>query len=180
MQRFVFFIVVFILSSFHLQAQVEPPTIMPGLSGVYSSELETLGWNARLYYATDHHFCFGPEVSFFKRDIEEGEITFFEANANLHYILDLGGGLGFYPLSGFNYSVETETENITSFQEENVERAFGLNVGAGFHYAKGRLLFFTEYKYVISDLDDHFFTLGCLINFSLSHKNKNTQHHQSK
>ena len=177
MQKFLFFIVVFMLSSFHINAQVEPPTIMPGLSGVYSSELETLGWNARLYYAADHHFCFGPEVSFFKRDIEEGEITFFEANANLHYILDFGGGLGFYPLSGINYSIEKETENNTLPQEEQVERAFGLNVGGGFHYAKGRLLFFTEYKYVISELDDHFFTLGCLINFSLAKKHANTKHH---
>lgn len=177
MRGFVFVFSIFILSSFHLQAQIEPPTIMPGISGVYSSELETLGWNARLYYAADHHFCFGPEVSFFKRDIEEGEITFFEANANLHYILDFGGGLGFYPLSGINYSVETETEN-GPIQEEHKERAFGVNVGGGFHYAKGRLLFFTEYKYVISELDDHFFTLGCLINFSLAKKDKQKQHHQ--
>ena len=162
--------------------QIEPPTIMPGISAVYSSELETVGINARLYYAADHHYCFGPEISYFKKDIENGEITFFEANANLHYILDVGKGLGVYPLSGINYSVETERENHNMMVEEHTEKAWGLNAGAGLHYAKGRFLFFSEYKYVISELDDHFFTIGALINFSLAKNSKKkhspTDHHK--
>jgi len=169
---------IFLLNYQLLTAQVEPPTIMPGLSAVYSAELETVGINARLYYAADHHYCFGPEVSYFKKDTDDGEITFFEANANLHYILDLGDGLGIYPLSGINYSIETEKEEHNMNIEKQTEEGFGLNVGAGLHYAKGRFLFFSEYKYVVSELDDHFFTIGALINFSLSN-NSNKKHIKS-
>ena len=56
--------------------------------------------------------------------------------------------------------------------EEHTVKAWGLNVGAGLHFAKGRWLFFSEYKYVISELDDHFFTIGALINFSLAKDHK--------
>ncbi|WP_422105951.1 outer membrane beta-barrel protein [Winogradskyella sp.] len=153
-------------------AQVEPPTLMPGLSAVYSTNLEAAGLNARLYYAADHHYCFGPEVSYFKKDTDDSETTFFEANINLHYILDLGQGIGVYPLSGINYSIETVAENHSMEIEEYTEEGFGLNLGAGLHYAKGRFLFFSEYKYVVSEWNDHFFTIGALINFSLSNHSK--------
>ncbi|NER16088.1 outer membrane beta-barrel protein [Spongiivirga citrea] len=165
-----------ILTSYHVKAQVEPPTIMPGLAATYSTKLEVTGINARLYYAADHHYCFGPEVSFFKKDTEEGELSLFEANANLHYILDLKKGLGVYPLGGFNYTTETETKDLNETEEKHTENAFGLNIGAGMHYASGRILFFGEYKYVVSELDDHFISVGALINFSLAKKEKEIPH----
>ena len=171
------FVICSCLSVIPGSAQVEPPTIMPGLAVIYSGNLDAVGLNARLYYAADHTYCFGPEVSFFKKDTEDGEISLFEANTNLHYIFDLNHGLGIYPLSGFNYTTETEKEIHDGVVEKETHNAFGLNVGAGLHYAKGRFLFFAEYKYVISELDDNFFTLGALINFSLASANKKSTAH---
>lgn len=165
-----------LLTSYNLEAQIEPPTIMPGLAATYASNLDVAGINARLYYAADHHYCFGPEISYFKKTTEAIELSLFEANANLHYILDLKKGLGIYPLSGINYSLETEIEKDNSEEEKHTEDAFGLNIGAGLHYASGRMLFFAEYKYVISELDDHFLSVGALINFSLAKKDKQKQH----
>ncbi|KPM32066.1 Putative lipoprotein [Croceitalea dokdonensis DOKDO 023] len=163
-------ILLYLFMSCNMVAQVAPPTIMPGLAATYSTKLDAVGVNARLYYAADHHYCFGPEVSYFKKTFEEGELSLFEANANLHYIIDLKDGLGFYPLGGINYSQETETLNDE--MEQHSKDAFGLNAGAGFHYANGRFLFFAEYKYVISELDDHFLSIGALINFSLAKEPK--------
>lgn len=151
----------------HINAQIEPPTIMPGLAPTYSDKFNT-GINARLYYAADHHYCFGPEVSYFKTSSEEKETSLFEANINLHYILELGNGFGFYPLGGINYSVETEEYLHATETEHHTEDAFGLNAGAGFHYAIGKIIFFAEYKYLISELEDYFFTAGALFTFSLS------------
>jgi len=170
-KKAIFFYSLFVV--FSCRAQVEPPIIMPGVAPIYSSELNVIGINARVYYAMNHHLCFGPEVSYFtKNKGEEGKLSLFEANVNLHYILEIGKSFGVYPLGGFNYTIETETLNYNNLPEEHTESEFGINTGGGFHYAKGRFLLFSEYKYVISKLDDHFFTIGVLFNFPLSKKDK--------
>ncbi|MFD2587646.1 hypothetical protein ACFSQJ_11935 [Croceitalea marina] len=170
------FVLIFFVITSELRAQMEPPFLLPGVAATYSSNLETTGINARVYYGIDHTYCFGPEISYFRKSHEDNEVSLFEANANLHYIIDLNKGLGFYPLTGINYTIETKIENQGFEEEKFSENSFGLNIGAGFHYTVGRILFFTEYKYVISTLEDHFFTAGALLNFSLAKKGGSKQH----
>lgn len=164
------------LVSSSLSGQMEPPFLLPGVAAIYSSNLETAGINARVYYGIDHQYCFGPEISYFRRSNGEEELSLFEANVNLHYIVELNKSLGVYPLAGINYTIETEIENKGFDEERFRENAFGFNIGGGFHYAVGSILFFAEYKYVISSLDDHFVTAGALVSFSLAGKNKQKHH----
>ena len=75
------------------------------------------------------------------------------------YLLEISHRTALYPLTGLNYSREKETEN----GEEETTDAFGLNLGAGMHFAYGKVLPFAEYKYIFSDLSQHVFRIGILI-----------------
>lgn len=169
-----FFLCISVSFSF---SQVAPPTIMPGFGPTYSIGLETPGINVRTYYAVDHHFCFGPEISFFLPATHgDIETRLFEANLNLHYIFELSHRWGVYPLGGINYSIETERD--LNHNSSHALDFFGANVGAGFHYVRGPLLFFAEYKYLISDLSDHFPTVGVLYNLKLGKHNRTSETHE--
>jgi len=170
-KRAVFLLVLFLNIS-HAWTQLVPHSIITGLGATYAVESETPGINIRTYYAADHHFCLGPEISVF-HPVEHNDVEseLFEANLNVHYIFELPHHWGIYPFGGLNYSVEKERDIVHNDGHDIT--AIGANVGAGLHYTHGSLLFFAEYKYVVSDLSDHLPTLGALYNFQIA------KHHAS-
>jgi len=130
-----------------------------GAGGVYGTDIEQFAPNLRAYYFPNEKICFGPEVAWFP-EISEGEVErqLTEFNITGHYIFEVHHKVGAYPLFGFNYSIEKETEH----DEEITEEALGLNLGAGLHLSYGRFLPFVEYKYVTGDLSQHAFSAGVL------------------
>ena len=146
---------------------------MPGIGPTVAASTSLSGVNSRVYYGVDERFCFGPELSFFpyQKISDEYEVSLFEMNFNAHYVFEVAHHLGIYPLGGFNYTFENERSN---FDSEEMERhqAAGVNYGLGLHYAINRVLLFGEYKGVVGELNDEFFTLGAVILL----RNPNKQH----
>ena len=124
------------------------------------------GGNARMYYGINPRFCFGPEISIFPYQsiADQFEERLFEANLNAHYLFELAHRFEFYPLTGVNYTIETGRSIVDLEEEEH--RAPGINYGLGLHYSFGRVLIFSEFKSVIGELSDAFFTLGAVIMLS--------------
>lgn len=136
---------------------------MIGIGPTLAPTNSLTGGNARVYYGTDPKFCFGPEISIFpyQTTTDQLEDRLFEANLNAHYLFELAHRLELYPLSGINYTIETERSTVDLEEEEHT--APGINVGLGLHYSFGQVLFFSEFKSVIGELNDVFFTLGTVI-----------------
>lgn len=105
------------------------------------------GANGRFYYAVNEAFCFGPEISYFPyQDIDhELEKTIIDLNVNAHYIFELSGKLGLYPLSGINYTIEKE-RLIDHNNESGKEAEFGINYGLGVHYKVNNSFIFLSLK----------------------------------
>lgn len=141
-------------------------SLIPGAGPTLELEEELVGINARLYYGVNEQICFGPEVSFFpyKEIDDEVEKSILDLNLNAHYIFEITEKLGFYPLSGINYTIENE-RLIENTESEEDEKAFGINYGAGFHYNLFKDVFvFAEFKGIIGQLNAQFITTGVIIN----------------
>ncbi|WP_075342459.1 outer membrane beta-barrel protein [Tenacibaculum agarivorans] len=123
------------------------------------------GVNARVYYGINEKICFGPEVSYlpFQRVKEDVEQSILDLNINAHYIIELSEKIGVYGLSGLNYTKDTKR----FLHEDEVEKAFGLNYGAGLHYRIQNWFFFTEFKGIIGHLNDEFITIGTIVNIPI-------------
>ena len=135
------------------------------------------GINARVFYGINEHICFGPEVTFFpfQELDEEADASILDANFNIHYIFEVSHKLGIYPLSGINYTIETErfSEGLPNSQTEN---DFGINYGFGAHYKIKHSFVFAEFKGIVGKLSDEFITVGVI--FPLS-KNKEQKEHKT-
>ena len=126
------------------------------------------GINGRFYYGVNESFCFGPEISYFPyQNIDKGyEKSIIDLNLNAHYIFELGENIGFYPLSGINYTIEKE-RLIDENDDQEKENALGINYGVGIHYKFKDFFVFTEFKGIAGELHDEFITVGVLFNFYL-------------
>ena len=100
--------------------------------------------NGRLYYDVNESFFFGPEISYFpyKEVDKRYEKSILNLNINAYYIFELGEKLGFYPLSGINYSIENE-RFVKENDRSEKKKQFGLNYGAGLHYKFKNLFLIT-------------------------------------
>jgi len=143
----------------------EKVVILAGLGPSLELNEGLYGVNGRLYYANNERFCFGPEISFFpfQEVKEDEEVSIIDLNFNAHYIFELNEKIGFYPLSGINYTIE----KVRYFEEEEKEEEFGLNYGAGFHYKWKKTFLFAEFKGVLGALSDEFITVGAIISIPL-------------
>ena len=149
---------------------------MVGLGPTTAPAPSLIGANARAYLGVSPVFCFGPEISIFPyQETTEGyETSLIEANFNAHYVFEVAHRLGVYPLSGFNYTSERERLE-TNIEEIEKENALGINYGLGMHYSSNQVLFFAEFKGVISRLSDEFFTVGAIV---LLERPKKKIHHE--
>lgn len=148
---------------------------MPGIGPAIANNTSSIGINTRAYYGIDERFCFGPELSIFPyKEINDAyEASLWEVNLNAHYVFELAHRFGTYPLAGFGYTVEKE-RSLTNMEEIERHSAPGINYGIGLHYAVNRVLLFGEFKGVIGDLNDEFFTVGIVI--LLKKPNNQNQH----
>lgn len=147
---------------------------MPGIGPTTAPAPSLIGMNARVYYGVNERFCFGPEFSIFpyQETSNDYETALWEANFNAHYVFELAHRFGTYPLAGLNYTNEDE-RLIANSNDVESHNAFGVNYGLGFHYNINRVLLFTEFKGVIGQLSDEFFTVGAVV---LLKKPDNKQH----
>lgn len=144
--------------------QLAKAQLLVGGGPLYGDDIEELGANIRLYTFVGDKICFGPEFTAFGKhdtmiDGEAAELSLWEVNFNGHYIFEVSEGLGLYPVAGFNYSKETEA---IAGHADAIEDAFGINLGIGVHYELNKLIVYTEYDRLFSDLSQNSFTVGVL------------------
>lgn len=130
-------------------------------------ETNTFGVQSLHYYNIDHKTCFGPEVTYFRaitkmvgNENHNASLTEFNFNGH-HHLFSGNDHLGFYPLGGINYSIESvATES---------ESAFGINVGAVLHYDKKRWTVFAEVIHLTGKLSEESFFTGVFFTPGKSH-----------
>lgn len=139
---------------------------------VYGDDVEQLGLHLRAYYnLKNERICFGPEYSHFHTASEShgGEQLnkkLREYNFNMHYLFELNESLGFYPLTGLNYSTELEEEATLTGTRSFTKDALGVNLGLGFHKVLGRSVLFVEFDHLFSDLSQNSALFGLFYNLS--------------
>ena len=143
------------------------------LGAAYGDDIESAGFHGRAYYNLPNgRICFGPEVSVFGGSSETiGNLRenrdLWEVNFNVHYVVELSHKFGFYPVTGINYSNETEDFFLNNERiETETIREWGVNLGAGFHYLiNPKWIIFTEWDHLFSDLSQNSFTAGLFFTF---------------
>ncbi|MGX1929040.1 hypothetical protein [Flagellimonas sp. 2504JD4-2] len=154
-----------------------------GGGAVYGDAIENIGIHFRGYYnLPNNKVCFGPEYSNFfeKTASNNGVVTtkaLSEINLNLHYIMEISEGWGFYPLTGVNVSFEKEKIDLTG--ETHKKSEMGINLGTGIHRQVGNLMVFLEYDYLISELSQHSVLLGAFITIRSKTSRKKDLEHES-
>jgi len=149
------------LSITYIQAQ----SLMIGAGGSYGTSVEQFGLNSRLYYGLNEKLCFGPEFAYFPAIVKGDEkIQLNEYGFVVHYIIEVKEKIGFYPLTGINYSNE-KRDHLGLTYEEN---AFGASFGAGMHFSINNFLPFVEYKYITGKLSQNTVSLGMIYNVNFS------------
>ena len=144
---------------FEHHCKFEERSLILGIGGAYSTSIDQLGLNLRMYYNINEHFCFGPEYSYFRND--EHEIVDFDFVG--YYIFETHL-VGIYPLFGGNYTVETTF--LEDIDEENeIEEEFGVIYGLGIHPNVKGFTFFAEYSRIDLGIDDQFITAGVMYMF---------------
>ncbi|WP_160114818.1 outer membrane beta-barrel protein [Aquimarina sp. AU474] len=145
---------------------------MLGFAPSLELEEELIGINGRFYYGLNEQICFGPEVTYFPyQSIDsDNELAILDLNVNVHYIFEVSEKLGFYPLTGINYTIEKERLIEQNDQNEE-ENEFGLNYGFGAHYNLKKFFAFAEFKGVSGKLNDEFITIGVIFPL-VKHKEK--------
>lgn len=126
-----------------------------GLGLPFTFNLNTIGFNSRLYYNTGEHWCFGPEFSFFKK----GEAKIWSLDLVVHYIFETPE-IGIYPVAGINFTKEIE-------EHHGSESAVGFLWGVGVHRNIKKFTVFLEFTRIESKLGDHFLTAGCIYRLNL-------------
>lgn len=150
----------------------------------YTLLLDEPGLNARVYYNTGPHLCFGLEASRFRahetwQGVFDYRTRIMDVNLNAHYVFHLSHKVGVYPVSGLNYTIENrEVSRNEVLVETEDHSAFGFNLGGGTHAVFGNWIGFMEYQHVFSDLKDDIITLGVLYTISFGKQEEHsTEHH---
>ena len=156
------FLFLLLFTTIETQAQEEQGWLL-GIAPSFELDEELIGTNIRVYYGVNEHFCFGPEASIFTFQSinSEQDIAISDLNFNAHYIFEIANKLGVYPLTGLNYTIETERTLDVIEREE----AFAINYGFGIHYKVGELFIFSEFKGITGELKDEFITAGVIYSF---------------
>jgi len=124
--------------NFEHHCKFEERSLTLGIGLPYSSEVNSIGFNLRMYYNLGEKICFGPEYSYFKTG--DYEVVDF----------DLVG----------NYTVETDLHS-----PEEIEESFAVIFGFGAHRNFKSVTIFAEYSRVELGIDDQFVTTGIMFNF---------------
>lgn len=148
--------IIAILSIFLCLGSLQTATAQLSLGGslTYGSEIESLGLNVNGIYVINEQFRVGSDVSYYlPKDYGSFKSTWWELNANGHYLFLAEEVLNFYGLAGLNYSIVTVKFDDSEFGGggSTSEGDIGLNLGGGVEYGLGKVVSFSELKYVLGN-----------------------------
>ena len=126
-----------------LGASAESGDISVGGQFAYASKNSMAGLGLQVQVEPITNWRFAPEfIYYFKND----NLSAFNANLNIHYVIPTSTTFAIYPLAGFTFT-HFKYENIVG--DDSLDRC-GANIGLGAQYQiKERLHFFTEERFQI-------------------------------
>lgn len=115
-----------------------------GVNVVYGTEISNVGFGVQYQLGITDALRLAPSFEYY---LKKNGVTFWDINANLHYVFNLSDKFEVYPLAGVGYA-HTKTE----YDEDGSVSAgdFAINVGggAGYHLSDN-LSLMVDLKYQI-------------------------------
>lgn len=151
------------LANTNLYAQGEAGDISIGGGLGYGTEIESLGIQAGGVYVINEQFRGAVDlIYYFPNDSFGYDITWFEINANGHYLFVTEEDLIAYALGGLNFAtLNYDYPDNQFFGGGSVsETEIGLNVGAGLEYNLDFAKLYAELKYALSSADQLVISAG--------------------
>ncbi len=152
-----------LLSNTNLYAQGEAGDISVGGGLGYGTEIESIGIQAGGVYVINEEFRGAVDlIYYFPNEIGPGyDYTWFEINANAHYLFVTEDDLIAYALGGLNIAtLSIDYPNNQFFDGSVSESEIGLNIGAGLEYDVDFAKFYAELKYALSSADQLVISAG--------------------
>lgn len=141
MKRFLLIAIVALATA--LGASAEAGDISVGGQFAYASKNSMAGLGLQVQVEPITNWRFAPEfIYYFKND----NLSAYNANVNIHYVIPTSSTFAIYPLAGFTFT-HFKYEDIIG--DNSLDRC-GANIGMGAQYQiKERLHFFTEERFQI-------------------------------
>lgn len=150
------------LSNTNLYAQESGDISIGGGLG-YGTEIESLGIQAGGVYVINEQFRGAADLIYYLPNDSFGwDFSWFEINANGHYLFVTEDDLIAYALGGLNIStLKYDYPDNAFFNGGSVsESEVGLNAGAGLEYNLDFAFLYAELKYILSSADQLVATAG--------------------
>ena len=130
MKKYILAALIALSTLFGARADAGDISIAPQLA--FATKHTMFGMGLQAQFDLTEKFCLAPEfIFYFKND----NITSYNGNVNLHYLMPLNEKFTFYPLAGVSYArykaewKEDDGEKVREFHDR-----VGLNAGAGAEY----------------------------------------------
>ena len=185
MKRFFVIAIIFLVGISAVMAQKDVKAF--GLNINYGSEINNLGLGAKFQYGITDKVRIEPSLNYY---LEKDGYTFWDINANFHYLFDVAEGINVYPLVGIGYanvkySGEWSGSDSIGYMpgfdylpksrgawneyegESSSSGEIAINLGVGVDYQlNDRLSVGSELKYqIISNSNQFVFTIGATYKF---------------
>ncbi len=131
-----------------------------GVNVNYGSEIKNVGIGAKLQYGITDAIRIEPAFNYY---LEKDHVTFWDIDANLHYLFNVSEAVKVYPLAGVGYA-----HSGFSYDGESTSSGdFAINVGAGAEYQLNeKFSIGAELKYqIISNFNQIVFGVGATYKF---------------
>ncbi len=113
---------------------------------------------------------FFPVVRYFED--EPLQISAWDFDLNLHYLVSLAGKLKGYPLAGVSYTREKETNIHSAKETDESIHFFSVNAGWGLAYELGKWSPHVEYAYTWGHINQQFLLAGISYEIAWGHHKK--------
>ena len=143
-----------------LGASAEAGDVSIGGQFAYASKNSMAGLGAQVQYEPITNWRIAPEFIYY---FENDEMSAFNVNVNIHYIIPTSATFAIYPMAGFTYANFRFDNHVG---HENYDRC-GANIGMGAQYQiKEHLHFFTEERFqILKDWNQSVTCLGLKYTF---------------
>jgi hypothetical protein len=144
-------------------------SISVGAGAGYDFKGNAGGVNLKGYWNLSYRLSIGAEGDYFpgfrigETQGQSGNKSVFHLNARYNIYIRENCDVLIYPFSGIAYARQVETDPALNTELRTVKVAPGLNLGLGAGYQYGRILWFTEYRYTLSELNGNMISVGILI-----------------
>ncbi|NGP87928.1 outer membrane protein [Fodinibius halophilus] len=132
----------------------------------YGTEIESIGIQAGAVMGFSDSFRGAADfIYFFGEEANGVDTSWWELNANVHYVFLSEATMTVYGLGGLNYATVETTVSAGGFTASGSASEVGLNLGGGAEFGIGFADLYTELKYVLGDADQLGISAGLRFGF---------------